>query len=78
MGLEHVGIVLGERVNEFARKHMDLLTGQQSQSEFCQPYFISFRDHTNVKFYRYSLMDVCLKEGHFFDGFYHVEDWPIS
>ncbi len=75
IGLEHVGIVLGDAIDEFARIHKSVLTGQQFQSEFCDPYLITFDDRTTVKLYRYSLMDVCIKEGHSFDGFYHVDDW---
>jgi predicted metalloenzyme YecM len=71
MGLEHIGIVIGETFAEFGKLHAHDFTGQQDQSEFCQPYFITFPDHTNVKFYRSSLQKVCLLEGKHFDGFYH-------
>jgi predicted metalloenzyme YecM len=71
MGLEHVGIVIGETLADFAKLHAHNLTGQQNQGEFSQPYFITFPDHTNVKFYRYSLQKVCVLEGKHFDGFYH-------
>jgi predicted metalloenzyme YecM len=71
MGLEHVGIVIGETLADFAKLHAHKLTGQQDQGEFCQPYYITFPDHTNVKFYRYSLQKVCVLEGKHFDSFYH-------
>ena len=71
MGLEHVGIVIGETFADFEKLHFHTFTGQQDQGEFCQPYFITFPDHTNVKFYQYSLQKVCLLEGKRFDGFYH-------
>lgn len=71
MGLEHVGIVVGEAIAEFGKLHSHKFSGQQDQGEFCQPYFITFPDHTNVKFYRYSLQKVCVLEGKHFDGFYH-------
>ena len=74
MGLEHVGIVVGENFEEFGQLHQHTFTGQQDQGPFCQPYFITFPDHTNVKFYRYSLQDVCVLEGKRFDDFYHVID----
>jgi predicted metalloenzyme YecM len=74
MGLEHVGIVIGESFEEFGKLHSQSFTGQQDQGPFCQPYFITFPDHTNVKFYRYSLQDVCVLEGKHFDDFYHVID----
>ena len=72
MGLEHVGIVIGEGVDRFARKHEAAITKQQHQSENCEPYLVTFHDLTTVKFYRHSLMDVCVMEGHVFDDFYHV------
>lgn len=71
LGLEHVGIVIGETFADFGTLHSHKFTGQQDQGEFCQPYFITFPDHTNVKFYRYSLQKVCILEGKHFDGFYH-------
>ena len=71
MGLEHIGIVIGEAFADFGKLHTHDITGQQVQSEFCQPYFITFSDHTNAKFYRYSLQQVCILEGKRFDGFYH-------
>lgn len=74
MGLEHIGIVIGETFAAFGKSHAETFTGQQDQGEFCQPYFISFPDHTHVKFYRYSLQDVCVMEGKRFDGFYHEID----
>jgi hypothetical protein len=72
MGLEHVGIVIGETFADFGKTYAHLITGQQDQGPFCQPYFITFPDNTNVKFYRRSLHDVCVLEGKRFDGFYHV------
>lgn len=74
MGLEHIGIVIGESIVDFGKSHSHKLTGQQDQGQFCQPFFITFPDHTNVKFYRYSLQKVCILEGKFFDGFYHEID----
>lgn len=72
MGLEHVGIIIGEAFVDFGKTYASVLTGQQNQGPFCQPYFITFPDNTNVKFYRHSLQDVCVLEGNRFDGFYHV------
>jgi predicted metalloenzyme YecM len=71
MGLEHVGIVIGESFADFGKLYSHNFTGQQDQGQFCQPYFITFPDQTNVKFYRYSLYKVCLLEGKHFDGIYH-------
>jgi predicted metalloenzyme YecM len=50
MGLEHVGIVVGDRFEDFGKFYAHVISGQQDQGEFCQPYFITFPDHTNVKF----------------------------
>lgn len=72
MGLEHVGFVVGAGFDAFGVAHAAVLTGQQNQSPVCQPYFITFADHTNVKFYRYGLQAVCELEGKRFDGFYHA------
>ncbi|GAB2916030.1 MULTISPECIES: VOC family protein [Streptomyces] len=72
MGLEHVGFVVGESLEEFAAQHSDHFTGRQDQGPFCQPFYIAFPDHTNVKFYEHSLHDVCVLEGKTFDGFHHV------
>jgi hypothetical protein len=74
MGFEHVGVVIGEPVDEFCQRHRVALSGQQHQSPVCEPYFIRFDDFTMVKFYRYSLQEVCEREGHRFDGFYHVDE----
>jgi len=72
MGLEHVRIVIGETFADFGKTYARLFTGQQDQNPFCQPYFITFPDNTNVMFYQRSLHDVCVLEGKRFDGFYHV------
>jgi predicted metalloenzyme YecM len=63
MGLEHLGVVVGEDVDAFSRDHRAALTGQQFQSADCEPYYVLFEDFTHVKFYRWSLYDVCVREG---------------
>ena len=77
MGLEHVGVVIGEDVDEFSRLHRGVLTGQQFQSEECEPYYITFfEDFTMVKFYQMSLLEICKRQhGLSYDGFSHVENW---
>ncbi len=75
MGLEHLGIVIGDEVDAFSRKHRATLTGQQFQSADNEPYYVLFEDFTHVKFYRRSLYDVCVLQGATFDGFVHVDDW---
>ena len=75
MGLEHLGVVVGQGVDAFSREHRAALTGQQFQSADNEPYYTLFEDFTHVKFYRRSLYDVCVLEGARFDGFVHVDDW---
>src|SRR5438093_6906548 len=75
MGLEHLGVVIGDGVEEFSRVHRRALTGQQFQSPDNEPYYALFEDFTHVKFYRRSLRDVCELDGARFDGFHHVEGW---
>ena len=76
MGLEHLGLVVGEDVDAFSRDHRAVLTGQQFQSADVEPYYVLFEDFTHVKFYRWSLYDACLREeGVTFVGFVHVDDW---
>ena len=75
MGLEHLGVVVGEGVDAFSREHRAALTGQQFQSANNEPYYTLFEDFTHVKFYRRSLHDVCVLEGARFDGFVHVDGW---
>jgi predicted metalloenzyme YecM len=75
MGLEHLGVVVGEGVEEFSRVHRRALTGQQFQSPDNEPYYVLFEDFTHVKFYWRSLRDVCELQGARFDGFHHVDDW---
>ena len=75
MGLEHLGVVVGDDVDEFSRVHRRALTGQQFQSPSVEPCYVLFEDFTHVKFHRRSLRDVVELEGAHFDGFHHVEDW---
>ena len=71
MGLEHIGFVVGDGLEDFGAKHRAAITGRQDQGPFCQPFFIRFPDKTNVKFYRHALRHVCELEGRRFDGFHH-------
>jgi predicted metalloenzyme YecM len=75
MGLEHLGVVVGEDVDAFSRDHRAALTGQQFQSADVAPYYVLFEDFTHVKFYRWSLFEAIRRAGAKFDGFVHVEDW---
>jgi predicted metalloenzyme YecM len=75
MGLEHLGVVVGEDVDDFSRVHRAALTGQQFQSPDVEPYYVLFEDFTHVKFYRRSLYNGALLQGARFDGFNHVDGW---
>ena len=75
MGLEHLGVVVGEEFDEFSRVHRAVLTGQQFQSPDVDPVYVLFEDFTHVKFYRRSFFDVVEDEEGRFEGFTHVDDW---
>jgi hypothetical protein len=75
MGLEHLGVVVGEDIDDFSRVHRAALTGQQFQSPDVEPYYILFEDFTHVKFYRCSLYEGVILQGTRFDGFRHIEGW---
>jgi predicted metalloenzyme YecM len=80
MGMEHLGVVMGDSVDEFSRIHRSALTGQQFQSEECEPYYVTFfDDFTMVKFYRISLLEVCKRQhSRSYEGFSHVENWNTN
>ncbi len=77
MGMEHIGVVIGETVDEFSRIHRAALTGQQFQSPECEPYYVTFfEDFTTIKFYPESLLRICEEQhGQPYVGFSHAEDW---
>jgi len=75
MGLEHLGVVLGEEFDDFSRVHRAALTGQQFQSLEVEPVYVLFEDFTHVKFYRRSFFDVVEDEEGPFNGYTHVDDW---
>ena len=80
MGLEHLGVVVGEAVDEFSRQHRSSLTGQQFQSKECEPYYVTFfDDFTMVKFYDNSLLRICESQrDQVYTGFSHVENWQFT
>src|SRR6187399_34284 len=78
MGLEHLGVVVGDTFDEFVEAHKPVLTGQQFQgpNSTPDPVYILLEDFTHVKFYRLSLRaSVELDDGPFEAGFHHVDDW---
>jgi hypothetical protein len=75
MGLEHLGVVVGEAFDEFSHVHRAALTGQQFQSSAVDPVYVLFEDFTHVKFYRRSFFDVVEDAQGRFEGFVHVDDW---
>ena len=80
MGMEHLGVVIGDTVDAFSRKHRAALTGQQFQSEGCEPYYVTFfEDFTMVKFYRMPLLEICKRQhGLSYEGFSRVENWNLA
>ena len=58
MGLEHLGVVVGDEFDEFSRVHRAALTGRQFQSAAVDPVYVLFEDFTHVKLYRRSFFDV--------------------
>jgi len=77
MGMEHFGVVIGDSVDEFSLKHRPELSGQQFQSEECEPYYVTFyEDFTTIKFYRQPLLKICESQhGRSYEGMSHVENW---
>src|SRR5204862_6155102 len=68
MGLEHLGVVVGEDFDEFSKVHRAALTGQQFQSPNVDAVYVLFADFTHVKFYRSSFFGVAECEGGCFAG----------
>ena len=77
MGLEHLGLVVGDGFDAFVEAHKPVLTGQQFQgpNSTPDPVYILFEDFTHVKFYRLSLQASVELFGDRIDGFQHVDDW---
>jgi predicted metalloenzyme YecM len=77
MGLEHLGVVVGDTFDAFVETHKPVLTGQQFQGPKStpDPVYILFEDFTHVKFYRLSLRAAVELDGRQIDGFLHVDDW---
>jgi len=78
MGMEHLGVVIGDSFDSFVAEHKPVLTGQQFQGPKSRPdpVYILFEDFTHVKFYRLSLRaSVEFDAGPFTPGFRHVVDW---
>ncbi len=75
MGMEHFGVVVGDELDVFSRRHREALTGQQFQNEWNEPVYVLFEDFTHVKFHQRPLREVVELQGGVFDGIRHVEDW---
>jgi predicted metalloenzyme YecM len=78
MGLEHLGVVVGDSFDTFVETHKPVLTGQQFQgpNSTPDPVYILLEDFTHVKFYRLSLRaSVEAQAGPFREGFHHVDNW---
>lgn len=78
MGLEHLGVVIGDGFDQFVVEHKPVLTGQQFQGPDStpDPVYILFEDFTHVKFYRMALKEsVEIHSSPFEPGFHHVESY---
>jgi predicted metalloenzyme YecM len=78
MGLEHLGVVVGDTFDAFVEAHKPVLTGQQFQgpNSTPDPVYILFEDFTHAKFYRLSLRaSVELDAGPLREGFHHIDGW---
>ena len=77
MGLEHLGVVIGDTFDAFVETHKPVLTGQQFQGPTSDPdpVYILMEDFTHVKFYRTSLQAAVERQSGAIEGFHHVEDW---
>ena len=77
MGMEHLGVVVGDTFDAFVEAHKPVLTGQQFQGPDStpDPVYILFEDFTHVKFYRLSLQASVELFGARFEGFHHVEGY---
>ena len=77
MGLEHLGVVVGDSSDSFVATHKPVLTGQQFQGPKSNPdpVYILFEDFTHVKFYRDSLRDSVEQDAEPMKPcFHHVDD----
>ena len=77
MGMEHLGVVVGDDFDAFVQAHKPVLTGQQFQgpNSIPDPVYILFEDFTHVKFHERSLRTAVELDGGRFEGFQHVDDW---
>ncbi|WP_426322170.1 VOC family protein [Microbacterium sp. E-13] len=75
MGVEHLGVVVGDEFDAFSRRHREALTGQQFQNRWNEPVYVLFEDFTHVKFHQRPLREVVELQGGVFDGIRHVECW---
>ncbi len=64
-GLEHVGIVVGEKLSEFKEKYKNVFTGEKDRGWFSLP-FVTFSNGKTVKFYEKPLKEIVELEGNKF------------
>ncbi len=61
-GLEHGGIIVGEKLDKFKDKYKNVLTGEKDRKYYSVP-FIEFPNGKVVKFYKNSLKEIVESEG---------------
>lgn len=62
-GLESVGIIIGDNLNEFNQHYKHILTGIKEHGEHNKPSFITFENKKTVKFHAMSLKEMVLGQG---------------
>ena len=72
-GLESIGVILGEELNEFNVKHHKILSGIKEHGEHCQPSFITFDNNKTAKFYYISLEETVIRQGWTIENVAHAD-----
>ncbi len=62
-GLEHIGFVVGKRLDDFKARNEGVIDEIQNQGPFCQPACIILKNGYRAKFYEHSLQKVVELEG---------------
>lgn len=62
-GLEHVGIIVGNKLQDFNERYKDKLTGTKDHGIHCQPSFVAFDNGKTVKFYDRPLTKIVELQG---------------
>lgn len=72
MGLEHVGVVVGDDYETSGNHYRGVPRDRQDQGPVDQPLYFTVDDGRTVEFHRHILTGVAVKEGRSFDRFRHA------